>query len=246
MSDFCRLWPDGPEFRQSPHFPLGTDSVLLADFARISQYRLGADLGCGSGAISLLLLCLDARVSMTGVELLPEAADIARENMARNGLADRCRIMTGDIRNYKTDFPAGCFDFAVSNPPYFTAGSGYLPSDAGRASARAEDTCSLAELCSAAAYLVRTGGAFFMVHRPERLSEIFCAMSARGIEPKRLRMVQHAAGTAPNLVLIEGRRGGRPGLKIEAPLILREGDGESAEARRIYHLDTEARHRYER
>ena len=93
-------------------------------------------------------------------------------------------------------------------------------------------TCGI---CAAAAWLLRTGGSFSLVHKPERLSEAFCTMSARGIEPKRLRTVHSRYDAAPSLVLIEGRRGGRPGLKIEKPLILTENGEESAEFRRIYH-----------
>jgi tRNA1Val (adenine37-N6)-methyltransferase len=239
MPDFCTLWPGGPLFRQSAHFPLCTDSVLLADFVNTASLRRGIDLGCGSGAISLLLLFRDTRVAMTGVDVLPEAAEIARENMQENGLCERSSIITGDVRACRKLFQPGSFDFAVSNPPYFASGSGLVPSDTSRAAARTEAGCALADMCAGAASLVRTGGAFFVVYRPERLSELFCAMSGRGIEPKRLRLVQHSATAAPSLVLVEGRRGGRTGLKIESPLYLTDGGADSAEVRRIYHLDTE-------
>lgn len=237
MADYCVLWPGGPKFRQSPHFPLGTDSVLLADFVNLSSLRRGADLGCGSGAITLLLASRDPRVRMTGVEILPGAADIARENMTANGLSDRCEILTADLRDCRELFASGSFDFAAANPPYFPAGSGLPSPDGDRAAARQETNCALGELCAAAAYLVRTGGAFFLIHRSERLAEVFCAMTASGFEPKRLRLVQHSASSAPSLALVEGRRGGGPGLRAEPPLILHGADGgDSPEARRIYHL----------
>ena len=236
MSDFCTLWPGGPKFRQSGHFPLGTDSVLLADFVNLSSLRRGIDLGCGSGIIALLLLCRDERLKMTGIDILPEAVETARENMSENGLEDRGDIVAADIRVCREQFKTGAFDFAAANPPYFAAGRGYTSPNGARAAARDERSCSLSELCSAAAYLVRTGGGFFLVHRAERLSEVFCAMTSAGIEPKRLRLVQHEASSVPSLALIEGRRGGGPGLKIEPPLILSENGSDSAEARRIYHL----------
>lgn len=176
---------------------------------------------------------------MTGVDVLPEATEAARENMRENGLCERCSIITGDVRACRELFQTGSFDFAVSNPPYFASGSGLVPADTSRASARTETCCALEDVCAAAAYLLRTGGAFFVVYRPERLSELFCTMSERGIEPKRLRLVQLSTTAAPNLVLVEGRRGGRPGLKIEPPLYLKDGEADSAEVRRIYHLDTE-------
>ena len=96
--------------------------------------------------------------------------------------------------------------------------------------------CTLEDVCTAAAFLCRTGGSFYIVHKPERLAELMCCMSAHGLEPKRMRMVCHTAGAAPNLLLVEGRRGAKPGMRIEPALILREADGsETEEIRRIYH-----------
>lgn len=235
---FTELWPGGPLFAQAEHFRLGTDCVLLADFVRVSGAKRGIDLGCASGAAALLLLSRTESLHMTGLELLPEAAALAEENMERNGLEDRSRIVTGDIRRHRELFRAGSFDLVVANPPYFPAGSGALPKDTARAAARGETECSLKELCAAAAFLCRTGGGFFLVHRPERLAEVFCAMSGAGLEPKRLRLVCARPGAAPSLILAEGRRGGRPGLKIEPELVLSGPDGtESEEYRRIYHRE---------
>jgi len=236
MPDFQPLWPGGPLFAQAEHFRLGTDSVLLADFINLSSVRRGADLGCASGALSLLLLARSERLRMTGVELLPDATELARQNMAANGLSDRCEVICGDIRGHRALFGAGSFDLVAANPPYYPVGSGAVSPDAGRAAARGELCCSLDELCAAAAWLCRTGGSFCLVHKPERLSETFVSMTAHGIEPKRLRAVCARGGAAPSLVLIEGRRGGRPGLKIEPALVLCGPDGgESEEIKRIYH-----------
>lgn len=236
MTDFFELWQGGPLFAQAEHFKLGTDCVLLADFVNISGAGRGIDLGCASGAIALLLLERSERLHMTGLELLPEAAALAEANMAANDLTGRSRIISGDIKAHRGLFAAGSFDLVVANPPYFPLGSGYLSPDKQRAAARGEMDCSLADICAAAAFLCRTGGSFSLVHKPERLSEVFCAMSAVGLEPKRLRLVCHRADSAPSLALIEGRRGGKPGLKIEAALILADSEGrESLELRRIYH-----------
>ncbi len=232
------LWPGGPVFIQSAHFRLSTDSVLLADFVRVRGAARGIDLGCGAGILSLLLARENEGLSMTGLELLPEAAAAARENAARNGLSARMTVREGDIRQTRALFRTGSFSLAVSNPPYFPAGSGGLPPDPKRAAARSEESCSLEELCGAAAWLLRTGGSFFLVHRPERLSELCVRLSERGLEPKRLRFVCSRAESAPSLLLLEARRGGRPGLTVEPPLILRDPDGgDSAELRRIYKRD---------
>jgi len=235
MSDFQELWPGGPVFAQAAHVRLGTDSVLLADFVRPGAARRGIDLGCASGAAALLLLARSERLHMTGLELNAEAAALARENLLRNGLEARGDIVTGDIRDHRSLFAAGSFDLALANPPYYPVGAGAQPADPARASARSETDCTLDELCSAAAYLLRSGGSFCVVYKPERLSELLCALSARRLEPKRLRLVCARPGAAPSLVLVEGRRGGRPGLRIEPELALAEADGsESAELRRIY------------
>ena len=236
MPDFIPLWPGGPVFAQDAHAPLGTDSVLLADFVRLRGARRGIDLGCASGAVALLLLSRGGTLHMTGLERRPEAAALAEENMARNDLAARSRIVTGDIRQHRALFRAGSFDLVAANPPYYPLGSGALSPDPDRASARGETDCTLEELCAAAAWLCRTGGSVNLVHKPERLPALFGAMSAHGIEPKRLRLVCYRAAAAPSLVLVEGRRGGKPGLQIEPALLLTDAAGnESAELRRIYH-----------
>ena len=186
--------------------------------------------------LALLLLCGNERLHMTGLELVPEAAALARENMEKNSLSTRAEIICGDIRRHRELFRSGEFDLVVSNPPYFPLGSGRLSPDKERAAARGETDCTLSDICAAAAFLCRTGGRVCFVHKPERLSELFCAMSARGIEPKRLRLVCHTHNSAPNLVLVEGRRGGNPGLKIESALVLRNPDGtETDEILKIYH-----------
>ena len=236
MSDFQELWPGGPLFAQAAHVRLSTDCVLLADFVPAGRVRRGIDLGCASGAIALLLLSRTENLHMTGLELQRDAAALAEENMARNGLASRSRILTGDIRRHRELFGSGSFDLAVSNPPYYPLGSGALSPDPGRSAARGETDCSLEELCTAAAWLLRSGGRFCLVYKPERLPELFACLQRQGLEPKRLRLVCHRADSAPSLALLEARRGGRPGLRIEPMLVLTDLDGgESAEYKRIYH-----------
>lgn len=236
MPDFHELWPGGPVFAQAENQRLSTDSVLLAAFVPPRPARRGIDLGCASGAVALLLLAREEALDMTGLELDERAAALARENLERNGLTGRSRIVTGDMRAHRELFRAGSFDLAVANPPYFPVGRGALPPDPARAAARSETSCSLEELCQAAAWLLQSGGRFCVVHRPERLSELLVTMTAHALEPKRLRLVCTNGDSAPSLVLVEGRRGGRPGLRIEAPLLLTGPDGgESAEIRRIYH-----------
>ena len=239
MSEPELLWPGGPKLLQARHFRLGTDCVLLADFVNTGGARRGIELGCASGAAMLLLLERSPKLHMTGIEIVPEAAETARENMALNGLNERSGIVTGDIRDHRALFRAGSFDLLVCNPPYFPQGSGALPQDTDRAAARSEIRCSLSELCAAAAYLMQTGGRACFIHRPERLSELLVNLAQAGLEPKRLRLVCRDAQAAPSLVLVEARRGGKPGLTVEASLYLQDPNGtESDEYKRIYHRDT--------
>ena len=227
------LWKNGPSFEDGS-FKVSTDSVLLASFAS-PKGKNGIDIGCGSGIISLIMLCTNETLHMTGIDVNENAAETASSNIQRNGLSARYKVICGDIREHRKLFNTGSFDFAVCNPPYYPENSGKLSSDTVKALARGETLCTLEDICKAAAYLLPTGGNFYLVHKPERLSEIFCTMTKYSIEPKRLREVQYRIGRAPNLVLIEGRRGGRKGISVEAPLILTNEDGtETKEVLEIY------------
>jgi len=235
MADAEILWPGGPVLYQAEHFRLGTDCVLLANFVNTAGAKRGMDLGCASGAAMVLLLERSPALFMSGLELVADAARLARENMAANGFEERGEIITGDVREIRALFPAGGFDLVVCNPPYFAPGSGARPKDADRAAARGETQGSLSDFCAAAGYLLRTGGRAFFVYRPERLCALFACLTAAGIEPKRLRLVCKNAAAAPSLVLVEGRRGGKPSLAVEPALVLQGPDGgESEELRRIY------------
>ena len=236
LMNFDYLWKGGPEFAQSEHFRFGTDSVLLGNFINLSRARSAADLGCASGVISLLMLSKNENLHVTGVEIHEEAAALAEENIRHNGLQERCDILCGDLRKYRQLLKAGTYDAVVSNPPYFPPDRGGVSPDRGRAAAREEVTCTLDDICEAAGWLCRWDGRFALVHRPDRLPEVFASMQKAGIEPKRLRLVSHFAGSVPSLVLVEGRRGGKPGLMVEPLLVLKNPDGsDSDEIERIYH-----------
>jgi len=193
------------------------------------------DLGCGAGVLTVLTAYKAPRAQVYGIEIQPESAEVCRQNMAANGF-DPQKILVGDLREHKKLFEAGSFDLVISNPPYFTEKSGFSAPDEKRATARDERSCSMDDLCKAAGYLVKWGGTFTVVHRPERLSELLCALSKYGLEPKRLRLVSHKAASSPNLILVEARRGGKPGLSIEPSLILAKDDGsDTEEIKKIYH-----------
>lgn len=234
--DIDELWPGGPRFiRSDAAFALGTDSVLLSAFTDTSRAKHACDLGCGSGIISIILAWNNPGLSVDGVELQPEPAALAKQNVSLCGLDDRVNIIDGDLRKCREFLTAGAYDLVFSNPPYFAQGRG-KPASSKVSSARDERNCTITDLCTAAAYLTRWGGRFSLVHRPERTAELICALCAAGLEPKRIRFVQHKADSEPNLVLIESRRGGKPSLKVEPPLILAYSDGNPTdEILRIYH-----------
>ena len=228
-----QLWPQGPVYVDDPVFKITTDSVLLAHFAASAgNFARCMDLGCGGGLLSVLLHARYPDAVYDSVDIRPDAADACRDNYDANGVAGRVDCL--DVRQYRAIGRPGEYDLVVCNPPYYYAGK---PSpDAGRAAARS-DGLSPAQFSGAASYLLRRGGSFCLVHKPEFLTDIFAAMRLADIEPKRLRFVTHAADSAPALVLVEGRRGGKPGLAALPNLILTAPDGgPTPEVREIYHM----------
>ncbi|SMC53799.1 tRNA1(Val) (adenine(37)-N6)-methyltransferase [Papillibacter cinnamivorans] len=236
MEHVEELWPGG--FRlisDDRHFKLGTDSAMLAAFPALSAGCRVCDLGCGTGVLPILMSarCPDLRID--GIDIQESALSLAARNIALNGLADSVRLIRADLRNPEELPEAGSYDLAVSNPPYFPKNSGFSKAEDTIAEARDDRSCTVTEVCAAASRLVRWGGRFAVVFRPERLVDLFWAMRLHGIEPKRLRMVRHRSGGPVSLILAEGRRGGKPGLKLERDLVLLHPDGtETDEVKAIY------------
>lgn len=199
------------------------DAVLLARFVRLTQCRQIADLGTGNGVLPLLLSHLSTVENICGFELQEEMAGRARRNVALNGLAGRISIHQGDIRQMKDIHTGGVMDLVVSNPPYRSVASGRIAPDGERALARHELAGTIEDFAAAASWLLKAGGRFAVVYLAERLNLLFAAMTGAGIEPKRLRMVHATADSCARLVLVEGGKGGRPGLQVEKPLVLYVG-----------------------
>ncbi len=212
-------------------FPLSTDTMALADFVKLGAREQVLDLGSGCGSLGLLLCSRRADCHVTGLELDPVAHEAAVENIRRNGLEGHMASICTDLRQVSRQFPAGAFSVCVSNPPYFSGGP-----ESKVGSARREDQCSLPELFDAAAWALRWGGRFYLVHRPERLAQLCaCAVQVR-LEPKRLRLLRHRPDAPVSLVLLECRKGGKPGLIWEEQCLY-QGDGSpSPDFQRIYHL----------
>ncbi len=219
-------------------FPPGTDSFLLSSLPRLKQGMQVLDLGSGAGLLGLLLLRRCPHISVTGIELDMHAAALGQRNAEENSLSDRLFFRQGDLREAAV-IPAGAFDLVICNPPYFAAGHGASAPNAARRGAREEINCSLEDVCAAAARALRWSGSFCIVHKPDRLTDLLCAMRTARLEPKRLRFVQKTAEATPSLLLAEGRLGGKPGLTIEPSLILQRPDGTpTAETDAIYYRTT--------
>lgn len=217
-------------------FPLGTDSVLLAAFASLRSGASVFDLGAGCGTLGMLLGASHPDCCVDGIELQPAAVAAAQEIIRQNGMEGRVSVMEGDLRQLD-HLPAKKYDAVVSNPPYFPVGSGARSPADSRALSRTELCCTLEELSRAASRLLRSGGSFFLVHRPERLCDLMVILRAFLLEPKRMRLVRNRPGAPPSLVLLESRKDGKCGLSIGPDLLLRGEDGaESEEYRQIYHL----------
>lgn len=212
-------------------FPLTTDSVVLAHFSASPGAKQYLDLGSGCGQLGLLLCAGNDRCHVTGIELEETAHRGALENIRRNGLTERMESICDDLRRVPGLFAAGQFDCCISNPPYFSGG----PASQFTA-ARREDRCTLAELMRSAAWALKFGGDFFLVHRPERLGEIIAQAAPYQLETKLLTLVRHREGEPINLVLLKLRKGAKPGLTIRE-LALHDPEGSPTETYlEIYHL----------
>lgn len=215
------LQRNGYRIIQNPKkFCFGMDAVLLSGWAAAGEGDLVLDLGTGTGIIPILMAAKTRAGHLTGLEIQDESADMARRSVALNGLQERIDIVTGDIRNASQLFGPSSFDVVTSNPPYMVDTHGLKNPDLPKAIARHEILCSLEDVVREAARLLKTGGHFYMVHRPFRLVEIFETMTKYRLEPKRMKLVYPYIDREPNMVLIEGIRGGRRRITVEKPLIV--------------------------
>ena len=215
------LQVNGYEIIQHPgKFCFGMDAVLLSNFARVKKGECAIDLGTGTGIIPILLTAKTEGEKFVGLEIQEESADMARRSVAHNHLEDRVDIVNGDIKEASSIFGAASFDVITTNPPYMIGQHGIANVSDAKAIARHEVLCTLDDILHESAKLLRPGGRFYMVHRPFRLAEILSKMVQEGIEPKRMRMVHPYVNKEPNMVLIEGKRGGNSRMTVEPPLIV--------------------------
>ena len=211
---------------QNPErFCFGMDAVLLSSFAKAKPGERVLDLGTGNGIIPILMEAKTRGEKFFGLEIQEESADLARRSVALNELEEKIEIVTGDMKEAVDIFGAASFHVITMNPPYMTGNHGLVnPTDA-KAIARHEITCSLEDMISQASKVLRSKGRFYMVHRPFRLAEIMSLMIKHHLEPKRMRLVYPYVDKEPNMVLIEGLKGGNSRITVEPPLIVYEAPG---------------------
>ena len=213
-------------------FPLSTDSMVLSHFVKLPKNARVLDLGSGCGTLGLLLYAKDDRCTVTGLEIDPAAHAAALENIARNELSHRLNSICCDLRQFPEVIAFGSFDICVSNPPYFSGG----PASRKAPLARRDDCCRPEELMAAAAKALKFGGDFFLVHKPEKLAQLIACGAAAHLEAKRLQLVRHKENGPITTILLQLRKGGKPGLIIEE-LCLFDPQGLPTEVcREIYHI----------
>lgn len=220
------LYRNGYKIIQSSEtFSFGIDAVLLSGFAKVKKGEKALDMCTGTGVIPILLEAKTQGKHFDAIELQPRSADMARRSVALNGLEDKITVTQGDIKLCDTYYEQGSFNVVTCNPPYTPAGTGYVNDISPVAIARHEIMCNMEDVFLAANKMLKYGGRLYMVHRFERLCDIFCTGRKHMLEPKFIRFVQTTPAKPPCLVLIEFLKGGRSGLKTGLPLVVYKSDG---------------------
>lgn len=219
-------------------FCFGIDAVLLSDFAKqIKSGETVVDLCTGNGIIPILLSGKTQASKIYGVEIQKEVALLANRNVEYNNLNSRVEIINRDLNNLKDVIPSGIVDSVTVNPPYKKKGSGIINGLDTKTISRHEISCTLEDIIKESARILKSGGSLYMIHRVERLVDILSCMRDEKIEPKRLKFIHPKMNEAPNLILVEGKRSGRPFLKVESPLYVYNTDGTyTNEIYNIYNL----------
>jgi len=205
------------------NFCFGIDAVLLSGYCKINEDEVVLDLGTGTGIIPILLEGKTKGKHFTGLEIQQESVDMAKRSVVLNNQESKISIIHGDIKEAVNMFPLSSFDVITCNPPYMQSGLKNINSS--KAIARHEILCTLEDVIKTTSKLVKVGGRFYMVHRPQRLSEIIYLLKSYKLEPKRVRFVHPYKSKEANMVLVESVRHGKPMMKIEPPLVIYEDNG---------------------
>ncbi len=200
----------------------GTDAYLLASFVRPNAGGVCAELGGGCGVIPLLCMGRGKYRHFFTAEIQEVYADIIRRNAEMNGMSDKITVINDDVRNLTPDRIGGEVDAVLSNPPYMRGDSGKENDNHEMSIARRELNGTIGDFCTAAARLLKFGGLFYVVYRPDRMAELFAALHSAKLEPKRMITVYPSSKDKPCLILVEAKKGAKPSLIQSPPLIIYE------------------------
>ncbi len=216
----------------------GTDAYLLSAYVRPKRGTVAVDLGSGTGIIPLLCLARAKVARALAVEIQPTFAELIGRNASLNGFSDRLTSLSADVRELTAAALGGEVDIVTANPPYMAGGSGALNEADEKAIARHEIAGGIADFCAAASRILKHGGHFYCVFRPERAVDLLAALRASRLEPKRLTAVQATAAATPSLLLVDAVKGASPSLLWTPPLCLHEADPARPEKPRLPLSDT--------
>ena len=216
-------------------FRFGVDAVLLSHFANVKKKHRVIDLCTGTGIVSFLVYGKYKPQEVIGLEIQDDMVEMANRSSKLNDTSDIVKFVQGDLKDKALLDSLGRFDVVTVNPPYKLNNAGILNPNDKLAIARHEIMCNLEDVIVSARRILKDNGRMFIVHRPERLADIFGLMRKYKIEPKRVRLVQPNTKKAPNIVLVEGQRDGGAFLKWEETLYVYDDNGNySEEINRIY------------
>lgn len=216
----------------------GTDALLLSAFVREQKHARAADLGCGTGIISLLLLAKDKCKSIHAVDVQRDFSVLAGRNAELNRFEDRMTAVCADVRELSANMLGGELDYVVCNPPYMLSGAGKANLSDAKNIARHEIFGGISDFAAAAAKILKFGGLFYLVYRPDRMCDLIFSLRENSLEPKRITMVYPDTASIPSMMLVEAKLGGAPGCILTRPLIVyREGKDVSP---RIFTSDMQA------
>lgn len=206
-------------------FKFGLDAVLLANFVSVKKGDRIVDLGCGTGIIPIIIAAKSRDTYIYGIEIQEYIADMAFRSVKLNDMSDRINIINGDIRHIANTLGYEKFDIVTANPPYMPYNTGFKKLKESENISRYEICGGLEDFVKTACELLKFGGKFFMVHRADRIVDIIYVLRKYNIEPKKMRFVHPRAGSRPNLLLIEAKKGSKTGLNIMEPLYVYKEDG---------------------
>lgn len=217
-------------YQDTESFNFSLDSVLLPNFVTLNKNVTKIlDIGCGNGPIPLIL-STKTNAKIVGVEIQTEIYKLAQESVKLNNLTEQIQIVNADINEYSKQLESDIFDVITCNPPFFKVHDfSKLNANDAKTIARHEVKLNLDELFRIAKKLLKNNGVIAIVHRPDRLVDILCSLRQNNIEPKKIRFVYPKKGSEANMVLVEGRKNGNPGLKILDNLIAHEDNGDYTE-----------------